>query len=94
MIKPIIYHYEIQAEQTYTFNFEVLVGSILVKNLTDGDIKISYGEEIDENSYSFLPTKTSEIIFTSNINREEYRTDKVTVESRGTGIIEIRILDF
>lgn len=94
MIKPIIYHYEMEENGTHTFDFGKLIGSVLVKNLTDGNIKVSYGEEIDENSYSLLPTKTAETIFTSSINREEYRTDKITIESENSGFVEVRILDF
>lgn len=94
MIKPIIFHKGMSENSTYTFDFGVLVNGFMVKNLTEGDIKVSFGEEIDENSYSLLPTKTSEIIFTSYINKEEQRTDKVTVQSNLPGIVEIRLLEY
>lgn len=94
MIKPVIFHKEMEANSTYTFDLGVLVNGFMVKNLTEGDIKVSFGEEIDENSYSLLPTKTAESIFSSYINKEEQRTDKVTIESTGAGIVELRLLEY
>lgn len=94
MIKPTIFHKEMSENSTYTFDLGILVNGFMVKNLTEGDIKVSFGEEIDENSYSLLPSKTAEIIFSSYINKEEQRTDKVTIESTGEGIVEIRILEY
>lgn len=94
MTKPIILHTTLSADTPYTFYLGVYTTNFLVKNLTEGTLSVSYGEAIDNKSYSLLPTYTAEELFVSSIDKIEARTDKITVSSTGAGVVEIRLLDF
>lgn len=88
------FHHTFSGADTYTFNLGFEPGSVLVKNLTGGQIKFSFGDEIDteNDSYVLLLKNTAEII-----DYNEWDGDTVlktaTVQADSAGVVEIRILE-
>lgn len=94
MIKPKIYHCDLIPNSPYTFDLGINTTNFLIKNFTDGTLKISFGDFIDNNSYSILPKDSAERLFVSSVDNKQNSVDKITVVSNGEGTIEIRLLDF
>lgn len=90
------YHYTFEEGETQTHTFEIGVKpyALLVKNLTNGNISFSYGTEIDteNDSYSELPKYTAEL-FGYPYNDDE-TTITATVQAEGTGLVELRVVDY
>ena len=88
------YHHEFLEAGTHTFELPVKPYELLVKNLTSDKIHVSYGTEIDteNDSYSVLPKNTAET-FREPLN-DDSTSVNVTVEAEGTGLVELRIVDY
>lgn len=88
------YHYEFLEAGTHTFELPVKPYELLIKNLTSDKIQVSYGTEIDteNDSYSVLPKSTAET-FREPLN-DDSTSVNVTVEAEGTGLVELRIVDY
>lgn len=94
MIKPKVYHYTLTASTPYTFQFDVDGSVFLIKNFTDSNLSVSYGDEIDSDSYSLIPKQSSQILYSTQNTTCETETDKITVTSESAGIVEIQILEY
>lgn len=81
--------------ETKTFEFDVNVSEFLVKNLTDEDILVCFGNEFDENTSICIPSYTSQII-TENLRRDtaEYLHNSVIVKATGEGEVEVQCLEY
>lgn len=89
------YHYTFESSGTHTFDLANNKPSqLLVKNLTNNNISVSYGTTIDttHDSYSYIPKNTAEILGYNVIDASA--GVKVTVQAEGTGMVELRILEF
>ncbi|MBR4266496.1 MAG: hypothetical protein IKQ46_10630 [Bacteroidales bacterium] len=89
------YHHNFTEAGTYTFDLANNKPSqLLVKNLTDDNILISYGNTIDtaHDSYVYMAKNTAEVLDYKVIDTSA--GVKVTVQAEGTGIVELRILDY
>lgn len=88
------FHHTFSGSGTYTFNLGSEPSSVIVKNLTGGQIKFSFGDEIDtaNDSYVVLLKNTAEII-----DYVVWDGDTVlktaTVQAESAGVVEIRILE-
>lgn len=94
MSVPKVYHYTLTANVPYTFTFDVYGINFLVKNFTQGNLQVSYGDSIDTSSYILIPPTTSELISSSSVNNTESKTNSITVQSASAGDVEVRILDY
>ena len=94
MIKPKVYHYSISANTPYTFNFDVDCSTFLVKNMGNDKVQLSYGDEIDNDSYILIMPKTAEVIYSRAYTTPDTETNKVTVLSIGNCDVEIRLLEY
>lgn len=74
------------------FKFDVKSYDFLVKNLTDGDILVSFNE-FDENKNIKIPAFMSQVI-TMNVNHKisEYLTDTLTIKTAIEGEVEVQCL--
>ena len=88
------FHHTFSGSDTHTFSLGRKPYSILVKNLTSGDIKISLGDHIDSDndSYAIIQENNSEVI--NNIIWDNSPTSQATVQATESGVVEIRILEY
>lgn len=94
MIKPKVYHASITANTSYTFNLDVDCSTFLVKNLGEESLKVSYGSEIDNDSYVLVMPKTAETIFATMNSTPETETNQLTVLSTAAADVEVRALEY
>lgn len=94
MIKPKVYHATLTANTPYTFQFDVDGSLFIVKNFTDAMLSVSYGDEIDSNSYQLIPKQFMQQISSTLNTTPETETDKMTVLSSSEGIVEVQILEY
>lgn len=94
MIKPKVYHYSVISNTPYTFNFDVDCSTFLVKNMGNENLKLSYGEEIDDESYIIILPKTAEVIYATAVSIPNSETNKITVSSTDNCDVEIRLLEY
>lgn len=94
MITPKVYHYSLSANTPHTFSFDVGCSTFLVKNMGSTVIQLSYGAEIDNDSYINIMPKTAEVIFSRAYTTPETETTTVTALSTGNVDIEIRLLEY
>lgn len=94
MIKPKVYHYSVIGNTPYTFNFDVYCSTFLVKNMGNENLKLSYGEEIDDESYIIILPKTAEVIYSTAVSIPNAETNKITVSSTDDCDVEIRLLEY
>jgi hypothetical protein len=94
MIKPKVYHATITADTPYTFEFDVSGSFFYVKNFTDSMLTASFGTEIDNNSYNLIPKQSCIPLASSFVSKPETETDRITVLSESSGIVEIQIMEY
>lgn len=94
MVKPKVYHATLTANTPYTFQFDVDGSFFIVKNLTDSILSASYGDAIDNGSYSLIPKQSMFPLCSTFVTRPETETDKITVLSASAGEVEIQILEY
>lgn len=75
-----------------TINYNCKPYKVLVKNLTDDDILYSWGPEILNPEYSKIPSNFAELI-EFDLPRTLIDPTQATVQTSGTGYVEIRIID-
>lgn len=86
------FHHTFSGAGTYTFNLQNEPYSVLVKNMTSGKIKFSFGDTIDteNDSYVQMLKNTAEVVMNSVWHETPLKT--ATVEAEASGVVEIRIL--
>ena len=94
MIKPKIYHATLTANTPYTFTFDVAGSYFIAKNLTTDTLSASFGDAIDNDSHWLIPKNSMQPLCSTLTSTEETETDKITVQSTGSGIAEIQILEY
>lgn len=89
-----VYHHNFNSAGTHTFELQANPKyEILIKNLTEGNISVSFGTEIDttNDSYIYMLKKTAETLqYKAKGNNNPVF---VTVSAESTGLVELRILD-
>jgi hypothetical protein len=91
MNKTGAYHYTFESAGTHTIELHEKPTIILVKNMTDDTIKVSWGDSIDDNDYVEMLKETAEQIPYFAISSADL---SVTIQAVGTGNVEVRILDY
>ena len=88
------YHHTFSEAGTHTFELAVKPYELLVKNLTSSNISVSYGTAIDteNDSYMYMPKNTAEPIGAPFGDMD--LPIKVTVQAEGTGMVELRIIEY
>ena len=57
-------------------------------------LSASYGDSIDNDSHWLIPKNSMQPLCSTLTSTEETETDKITVQSTGSGIAEIQILEY
>lgn len=91
MNKTGAYHYTFNSAGSHTIELHEKPTIILVKNMTDDTIKVSWGDSIDDNDYVEMLKETAEQIPYFAISAGDL---SVTIQAAGTGNVEVRILDY
>lgn len=88
------FHHTFSEAGNHTFNLGKKPFSVLIKNLTSGKIKFSFGDSIDteNDSYSILNSNMQEVI--SNIVWDNSANQTATINAEASGDVEIRILEY
>ena len=84
----------LDAGQTVVFEMKLKRSKFLVKNFTSGIISVTLGE--NENS-SIIGAESWEVVFNNvedTTTGMAEATNKVTVQSTGSGLVEIASIDF
>ena len=88
------YHYDFSETGTHTFQLNATTEcDILIKNLTPGNISVSYGTEIDttNDDYIYMLPNTAELVSYKSGNSND--NILITVNAEETGVVELRILN-
>jgi len=87
-----VYHHNFNSAGTHTFELQANPKyEILIKNLTEGNISVSFGKTINDSSYVYMIKKTAETLpYKAKGNNNPVF---VTVSAENTGLVELRILD-
>lgn len=91
MNKTGAYHYTFESAGTSTIELHERPTIILVKNMTDDKIKVSWGNAIDDNDYVQMLKETAEQVPYFSTGAGDL---SVTIQAAGTGDVEVRILDY
>lgn len=79
---------------TETFEMALKRSQFLVKNFTDGNIKVTLG---DNDAYSVIGAQSFERVFNNVDNKvspSAESTNKVTVTAEQAGLVEVSSIDF
>lgn len=82
------------ANEATTFNMRLKRSQFLVKNFTDGNIKVTLG---DNDSYSMIAANSFEIVFNNidnKVSSSAEATNVVTVTADAAGLVEVSSIDF
>lgn len=85
------YHHTFSAAGTHTFELHEKPKTIFIKNMTNGIIKASWGNTINNNDYTEMLKETAEPLNYFGASSEDLN---VTVQASGTGNIEVKVLDY
>lgn len=91
MNKTGAYHYTFESAGTHTIELHEKPSIVLVKNMTDDVINVSWGESIDDTDYVEMLKETAEQIPYLGISSGDL---SVTIQAAGTGNVEVRILEY
>lgn len=89
-------HYDATANNILNITLPVKSYSILVKNFTNGDIRITLNGKYNENNYILIPSQCSQELTINKRNELEYKFDKVGIysESSNANGVEIQCIKF
>lgn len=82
------------ANEATTFNMRLKRSQFLVKNFTDGNIKVKLG---DNDSYSMIAANSFELVFNNidnKVSASAEATNVVTITADAAGIVEVSSVDF
>lgn len=70
--------------------------SILVKNFSDGDIRITLNDKYNQNNYILIPSQCSQELTINKRNELEYKFGKVGIysESSNPNGVEVQCIKF
>ena len=89
-------HYDTTANSVLNITLPVKSYSILVKNFTNGDIRITLNGTYNENNYILIPSQCSQELTINKRNELEYKFNKVGIysESSNANGVEIQCIKF
>lgn len=82
------------AGEATTFDMRLKRSQFLVKNFTDGNIRVKLG---DNDSYSMIAANSFELVFNNidnKVSASAEATNVVTVTAEKAGIVEVSSIDF
>ena len=74
-------HYDTRANSTLNIKLPIKSYSILVKNFTNGDIRISLNSGYDSNNFILIPPYYSQEITINKRHELEYKINKIAIYS-------------
>lgn len=82
------------AGEATTFDMRLKRSQFLVKNFTDGNIRVKLG---DNDSYSMIAANSFELVFNNidnKVSSSAEATNVVTVTAEKAGLVEVSSIDF
>ena len=82
------------AGEATAFNMRLKRSQFLVKNFTDGNIRVKLG---DTDSYSMIAANSFELVFNNidnKVSASAEATNVVTVTAEKAGLVEVSSIDF
>jgi hypothetical protein len=82
------------AGEATAFNMRLKRSQFLVKNFTDGNIRVKLG---DNDSYSMIAANSFELVFNNidnKVSASAEATNVVTVTAEKAGLVEVSSIDF
>ena len=89
-------HFDTTANSAINYTLPVKSYSILVKNFSDGDIRITLNNKYNQNNYILIPSQCSQELTINKRNELEYKFGKVGIysESSNPNGVEIQCIKF
>lgn len=85
-----VFHTTFDAAGTKTVNLQRDPHTVLIKNMTNDKIYVSWGIQIDPVEYIIIPTQTAELL---EYSERAYGDLMLTIQSFDAGIVETRVID-
>lgn len=85
------YHHNFSSAGTYTIELHEKPRTILVKNMTNNKIKLSWGDSINNNDYVEMLKETAELVPYFEMSENDLN---LTIQATGTGDVEVRIVEY
>lgn len=82
------------ADEATAFDMRLKRSQFLVKNFTDGNIRVKLG---DNDSYSMIAANSFELVFNNidnKVSSSAEATNVVTVTAEKAGLVEVSSIDF
>lgn len=89
-------HVDTVANSGVSITLPVESYAILVKNFTDGDIRLTLGDNYNQNNYILIPSQCSQELTINKRNELEYKFNKVGIysENSKTNGVEVQCIKF
>lgn len=85
-----VFHTTFESAGTQTVNLQRDPHTVLIKNMTDDKILVSWGAQIDPIEYIIIPTQTAELL---EYSERAYGDLVLTIQAFDAGIVETRVID-
>lgn len=86
-----VYHHKFNSAGSHTIELHEKPKAVLVKNMTDDIIKVSWGTQIHSEDYIQMPKDTGEVLFYQATNGDDL---DITIQAMGKGDVEVRIISY
>lgn len=86
-----VYHHKFNSAGTQTIELHEKPKAVLVKNMTDDIIRVSWGEAIHNEDYIQMPKDSGEVLFYQAISEKDL---DITIQAMGKGDVEVRIISY
>ena len=86
-----VHHHKFSSAGTQTIELHEKPKAVLVKNMTDDIIRVSWGEAIHDEDYIQMPKDSGEVLFYQAISEKDL---DITIQAMGKGDVEVRIISY
>lgn len=89
-------HYDTTANNILNITLPVKSYSILVKNLTNAELRITLNDNFDSNNYILLPANYCQEIYINKRRELEYKINKISIKPESSQVlgVEVQCLTF
>ena len=91
-------HYDTRANSTLNIKLPIKSYSILVKNFTNGDIRITLNKiyDTDEDNYILIPANYSQELTINKRHELDYKINRISIHAESTQAlgVEVQCLTF
>ena len=89
-------HFDTTANRAIDYTLPVKSYSILVKNFTNGDVRITLNDQYDGENFILIPPNYSQEITINKRHELEYKINKISIYSESTQLqgVEVQCIMF